>query len=110
MAGLVVPGLYRDRQVLVDATQADNAFQLAVAVPLLVVGMLAAHRGSAHGRLVVLGTLVYLAYFFGLYAIAGVINAMTLAHIAVLGFAVWAVVFGLALFFFATHVTEEASP
>lgn len=95
VAGLAIPGLYRDRPVIVDVTRADNLFQLAVALPVFLVAMIAARRGSANGRLAVFGTLMYLAYFFGLYAVAAVINAMTLVHIAVAGLAVWAVLIGL---------------
>jgi hypothetical protein len=81
--------------VLADVTRSDNLFQLVVALPVFLVGMIGARRGSAHARLAVLGTLMYLAYFFGLYAVAAVINAMTLVHIAVTGLAVWAVLLGL---------------
>lgn len=95
LAGLLVPGLYRDRPVLVDATRVDNGFQLLVAVPLLAIGLFLARRGSILGRLAVLGNLMYLAYFFGLYALAGVVNAMTLVHVAVTGVSAWAVVLGL---------------
>lgn len=95
VAGLVIPELYRDRPVLVDVTRADNLFQLVVALPVFLAGMIGARRGSAHGRLAVLGTLMYMAYFFGLYAMAAVINAMTLVHITVTGLAVWAVLLGL---------------
>jgi hypothetical protein len=95
LGGLLIPELYRDRPLIVDVTRADNLFQLVVALPVFLVGMIGARRGSAHGRMAVLGTLMYLAYFFGLYAVAGVINAMTLVHIAVTGLAVWAVLLGL---------------
>ncbi len=47
LAGLVIPGLYRDRAILIDATRADNLFQLVVALPLLAGSLWLAHRGSA---------------------------------------------------------------
>jgi hypothetical protein len=95
LAGLLVPGLYRDSPVLVDATRVDNGFQLLVALPVLVAALLAARRGSVLAGLAVIGSLMYLAYFFGLYALAGVVNAMTLVHISITGLACWAIVLGL---------------
>jgi hypothetical protein len=90
--GLAVPDLYRDRPVLVEATRADNLVQLA----LLPVALLAyARRAAPLGRVVLVGVELYLAYFFGLYAVAAVIGWATLLNIAVVGFAVWALVLGL---------------
>jgi hypothetical protein len=95
VAGLLVPGLYRDREILIQATRADNLFQLAVAVPLYLAAFWAARRGSINGQLIMLGTLMYLAYFFGLYAVAAVVNTLTIAHITILGLAIWALLLGL---------------
>ncbi len=95
LVGLVVPDLYRDRPILVDATRVDNAFQVVIVLPLLAVALVLARRGSVTARLTAVGCLLYLAYFFGLYAIAGTLNAMSLVHIAVTGLAFWALVLGV---------------
>lgn len=90
--GLTVPDLYRDRPILVDATRADNLVQLA----LLPVALLAyVRRATPVGRVVLVGIELYLAYFFGLYAVAAVISWATLLNVAVVGLAVWALVLGL---------------
>jgi len=94
-AGLLIPGLYRDREILIEATRADNLFQLAVAVPLSLAALGAARRGSINGQLIVFGTLMYLAYFFGLYAVAAVVGGLTIAQVTIVGLAIWALLLGL---------------
>src|SRR3989304_6209910 len=94
-AGLLIPGLYRDREILIEATRADNLFQLAVAVPLSLAALGAARRGSINGQLIVFGTLMYLAYFFGLHAVAAVVGGLTIAQVTIVGLAIWALLLGL---------------
>jgi hypothetical protein len=90
--GLVIPDLYRDRPILIDATRADNLVQLA----LLPVALLAyRRRATPVGRVLLVGIELYLAYFFGLYAVAAVVSWATLLNIAVFGMAVWALLLGL---------------
>ncbi|MCU0505169.1 MAG: hypothetical protein MUE82_05235 [Chloroflexi bacterium] len=90
--GLTVPDLYRDRPILIEATRADNLVQLAL-LPVALIAYL--RRGTPVGRVALIGIELYLAYFFGLYAIAAVVGWATLLEIAVFGLAVWALVLGL---------------
>jgi hypothetical protein len=91
-AGLIVPGLYRDRAILVEATRADNLFQLLVAL-LFAIAYPGRERPVA--RVVVVGVELYLAYFFGLYALAGVVGWATLVEIGIAGLAAWGLILGL---------------
>lgn len=90
--GLVIPDLYRDQPILIEATRADNLVQLAV-LPVALLAYL--RRATPVGRVVLVGVELYLAYFFGLYAMAAVISWATLPNIAVFGFAAWALMLGL---------------
>jgi hypothetical protein len=90
--GLVIPDLYRDRPILVEATRADNLVQVAL-LPAALLAYL--RRATPVGRVVLVGVELYLAYFFGLYAIAAVVSWATLPNIALFGLTVWALVLGL---------------
>lgn len=89
VAGLAVPGLYRDRDALVRLTQADDVFRLAIVLPILVIGLATAARGSITGRLAALGALATLAYLYAFLAFGAALSAATLAHIAILGLVSW---------------------
>lgn len=98
LAGLLVPGLYRDTADGIRQARATDLVTLLVAVPTLAIGLWRARSGSVGGRLVVLAALGYLAYSYAIYAFSVVIDPLTPVHIAILGLATWSLVltiFGL---------------
>jgi hypothetical protein len=98
IAGLLVPGLYRDTADGIRQARATDLVTLLVAVPTLTIGLWRARSGSVGGRFVALAALGYLAYSYAIYAFSVVIDPLTPVHIAILGFATWSLVltvFGL---------------
>jgi hypothetical protein len=92
IAGLVVPGLYRDTADGIRQARATDLVTLLVAVPTLAIGLWRARAGSVGGRLVALAALSYLAYSYAIYAFSVVIDPLTPVHIATLGLATWSLV------------------
>ena len=58
---------------------------LFLAVPILVVALLAACGGSPIGRLVVIGALLYLVYNYVIYTTSVAMNRLAIVYIATLG-------------------------
>ncbi len=92
LAGVLASDLYRDTAEGIRQARATDVVTLVLAVPVLGLGLWRAHTGSAAGRAIVVGALGYLAYSYAIYAFSVVINAMTPAHIAILGLATWSLV------------------
>jgi hypothetical protein len=68
---------------------------LLVGVPLLVVGLIGARRGSVRCLLLWLGAVGYMAYAYATYAFATHFNQLFLVYVLNFGLAVYALVFGL---------------
>ncbi len=94
-AGVLIPNLYRDTDAWVRQARASDATTLAVAVPLLVIGLWRARAGSTGFRLVAIGVLGYLVYGYAIFAFAVATNAMTLIHYAILGLVTWSLLLSL---------------
>jgi hypothetical protein len=94
LAGFI-PGLYRDRHVVIVQSYGFDIGDL-IAVLVLGLGLAWSARGSLRGRLVAVGALGWLLYSFVSYAFELVLNPATLLYIAVLGFGGWSFFAGLA--------------
>ena len=94
--GLLVPGLYRDSEAWVRQAQASDLTTLAIAVPLLSLGLWRGARGSAVAYLLALGSLGYLAYGYAIFSFSVATNAMTPVHYAILGLASWSLFLNVA--------------
>lgn len=93
VAGLQVPTLYaRETDSWTVQAIAQDWFDLTVAVPCLVVGAIAAARGSLSGVLVLGGSLLYAVYTLLIYAFAIHLNAIFLVYCATLGLALFALI------------------
>jgi hypothetical protein len=92
-----VPGLYRDRTVVIAQTHGYDVGNLIV-VAVLGFGLAWSLGGSVRGRLVVIGALGCLAYGYVTYAFMIVLNPVTVLYIAVIGLAGWSAVTGLLQF------------
>ena len=93
-AGLVVTGLYRDAPNWVQQARGTDLATLFIAVPILVVGLWTAGRGSAAGRLAVVAGLLYLTYNYAIFAFSVAMNPLTAVHFATFGLALWGLVLG----------------
>ena len=92
LAGLAVSGLYVDAPNWVQQARGTDLATLFLAVPVLAIGLSAAARGSAAGRLAVVAGLLYLVYNYAIFAFAVAMNPLTAVHIAVLGLSLWSLV------------------
>ena len=89
LAGLAVPGLYVDAPNWIQQAQGTDLATLLLAVPVLVVGLWTASRGSPAGRLAVVAGLLYLVYNYAIFAFSVAMNPLTAVHIAIFGLALW---------------------
>src|SRR4051794_36237474 len=94
LAGLGLPNLYVDAPNWVQQARGTDLATLFLAVPVLIVGLWTARRGSAAGRLAVLGGLLYLLYNYAIFAFSVAMNPLTAIHIAIFGLALWSLVLG----------------
>lgn len=95
VAGLMIPGLYRDPAVLLPQLYGQDLVTLVLGVPLLVVGMIGLARQSIAGRMLWLGALGYLLYAYATYAFGLVWNPLFLAYTALLGLTLYAFILGI---------------
>ena len=93
LGGLCLPLTYAAETPLHAAQYLGNdAGNLLLIVPILLIVAFLALRGSIAARLIWMGTLVYLVYDFLGYAFATHFNSMFLAYCAVLGLSFFALV------------------
>jgi hypothetical protein len=93
--GLLVPGFYRDAPTWVSQARGQDLVTLLVGIPLLVLGLIGAERGSVRCLLLWLGAVGYMAYTYATYAFATHFNQLFLVYILNFGLSVYALVFGL---------------
>lgn len=115
IAGLSVPTLYRDAPSVVPQALGQDAVTLFAVLPLLMIALAAARRGSLRGRLLWLGALGYMTYAYGTYALWANWNPLFLVYVAVFGCALYAVALGLvdtdaAAVRAALRTTQSARP
>jgi len=96
LGGLFLPSTYAAETRMQAALSIGNdAGNLVVIVPVLMMAAILALRGSVAARLVWMGTLAYLVYDFLNYALAIHFNSMFLAYCGVLGLSFYALTGGL---------------
>jgi len=89
VAGLFIPGLYRDTPDWVAQTQATDLVTLAVAVPVLVMSLVLATRGSLRAEVIWLGALGYILYMYVIYAFDVAFNPLFPVYVAALSLSIW---------------------
>ncbi len=94
-AGLFVPGLYRDNPFVTAVWRGNDLVTLFVAVPVFIIALVFAKRGSVRARLVWFGMLDYTLYNFSFYLFAAAFNAMFLVYTALFALSILALIFGL---------------
>jgi len=90
-----VPGVPRGEAVMNGSARGTAAVMLVVGVPVLVLAMWSAARGSARAQIVWLGALVYFVYNAVMFALATPFNNLFLFYVATLNLSIWSIVLGL---------------
>jgi hypothetical protein len=93
--GLLVPGFYLDAPTWVSQARGQDLVTLLFGVPLLVVGLIGARRGSVRYLLLWLGAVGYMAYAYATYAFATHFNPLFLVYVLNFGLSIYALVFAL---------------
>jgi hypothetical protein len=108
LAGLAVRGLYVDAPNWVQQAKGTDLATLLLAVPVMVIGLWTASRGSASGQLAVVAGLLYLVYNYAIFAFSVAMNPLTAVHIAIFGLSLWSLLLaGRSLVEEAEEVTER---
>ena len=93
IAGLTIPDLYQDDTSWATAAlRGGDLVTLVVAVPILLVAMVLANRGSARARLVWIGALAYTLYNFAFYVFGAAFNDMFLVHVIAFSSSIFALI------------------
>lgn len=95
VVGLTVPGFYRDAPVLLPQVYGQDLLTLLVALPVLVVALALARKGSLRGYVVWLGVTGYLLYTYASYALMTAFNELYLVYTTLLWLTLAAFVGGL---------------
>lgn len=91
LGGLFIPGLYRDTPQIVPTMQGQDAVTVLV-MPILLVSLLAARRGSTRGTLIWIGLLGYVFYTYTGAAFGYTYNSFLLLYIALFALSVAALI------------------
>jgi hypothetical protein len=94
--GLFAPGFYRDSPISFPFEHGNDLAALVVGIPLLIVSLVFAARGSVRGYLLWMGTVGWAAYLGAIDAFSLQFNALFLAYVAILGLAIYTLILGLA--------------
>ena len=90
--GLAFPGLFRDPAVTAGNARGTALVLMVVALPLLMLSIRIAARGSRRAEVTWLGALVFLLYNSVVFAFDVAFNALFLLYVAQLSLAAWATV------------------
>jgi hypothetical protein len=97
--------LYRDNPLIAATFRGQDLVTLAVAVPLLVVGLILEVRGSERGRVLWLAMLYYALYSYLFYTFGAAFNAFFLLYVAIMGLALYALLSAVPRLQFGMEVT-----
>ena len=96
LGGLLLPGLYRDNAFTTSTWLGNDLATLLVTVPILLISLGLAVRGSDRAYLVWLALLDTTLYNFGFYLFGTAFNWFFLVYVALFGLSIWALFIGLA--------------
>ncbi len=96
LGGLILKGLYLDNAFVTTTWLGNDAITLVLAVPILVIAMLLARRGSRRAYLIWMGALDYMLYNYAFYLFGSTFNAFFLIYATLVGLSIFALIFGLA--------------
>jgi hypothetical protein len=95
VGGLFIEDLYRDNAFARSAWRGTDLVTLAVAVPLLIIALILALRGSFRAQLVWLGMLDYTLYNYAYYLFGTAFNRFFLIYVALFTLSMLALIFAL---------------
>jgi hypothetical protein len=95
LTGLIFQTQYRDTDWIRAAWFANDWVTIAVAVPLLVAGLIRAASGSTRGTLLWLGAVSYAVYNYAYYMLGAALNAFFLVYVAAFVIAVITLILAL---------------
>jgi hypothetical protein len=95
-SGLFINNLYRDNAFATSAWQGTDLATLVIALPLFIVALIFARRGSFRAQLVWLGMLDYTLYNYAYYLFGTAFNSLFLIYVALFTLSIFALILGLA--------------
>ncbi|TCN31146.1 hypothetical protein EV644_12920 [Kribbella orskensis] len=87
-----VDGILNGTPVMNGSARGTALTMFALALPVLVVGLITSARGSVRGRAALIGAIAYLTYNAALLVYATPFNELFLAYVALHGLAFWSLV------------------
>lgn len=87
--GAFYPQIFRDSPMTAGNARGTDVVILFIALPVLVISMTLARRGSLRAQLTWAGALTYIAYNAVIFAFAAAFNPLFLLYVATLSLAVW---------------------
>ena len=91
-ASFFVPGVLRGPAVMNGSARGTALIMLVVGLPLLLVSMYVAARGSIRAKVVWLGVVAYLMYNAVMFILGTPFNQLYLFYEAILGLSIWAAI------------------
>ena len=92
VGGAFYPQIFRDPAMTAGNARGTDVVILFVALPVLVLSMILARRGSLQTQLTWAGTLTYILYNAVIFAFANAFNPLFLLYVATLSLAFWSLV------------------
>lgn len=102
LGGLLMPGLYRDTDIIKTSWLGNDLLTLLLVVPMLIFAMNWSKRGSYRAQLVWVGLLLYMLYNYAFYLFGSAFNAFFLLHVAIFTLSMYA----LFLTLYQLNITE----
>lgn len=93
--GIFSKDLYQDSEFIKTAWFGNDIITLSIAIPLLLVALAFARKGSQRAQLVWMGLLGYMVYNYAFYLFGAVFNAFFLLYILLFSMSVYALAIGL---------------
>lgn len=95
IGGLFISDLYRDSAFVASMWKWNDIVTLFVAVPLLIISMIASRRGSKRARLIWIAMLNYMLYNYAFYLFGAAFNKLFLLYASLVTLSIFALIFGL---------------
>lgn len=93
--GVFAGSLYHDTSSIVATDRGSDLFTLVIAVPALAISLFYSWRGSLRAQIVWLGIMSWVAYNYVVYAYGLNFTSLFLVHVAIVGLAVFSLVFAI---------------
>lgn len=102
LGGLLMPGLYRDTDIIKTSWLGNDLLTLLLVVPMFIFAMIWSKHGSYRAQLVWVGLLLYMLYNYAFYLFGSAFNAFFLLYVALFTLSMYA----LFLTLYQLNITE----